>query len=454
MIRRVLSRFMGDRKANVAITFAFAMFPTIFLAGMTIDYISATRKQAKLDALADGAALAALTPANIHNLNDQQTAQVAQDFFNAQAASISGLNYNAQNNPTVTVTDTITTRTVTVSYAASSQNFFSGVLNLPSIALSGSSQASGSFPPNIDFYLLLDNSPSMAIAATSSGITTMVDNTSAQGGCAFACHESDPQADNLQNKNPQGRVDSSIDNYQLAINLGVTTRIQLVASAVSQLATTAANTATVNQATYRMAIYTFNDAGAQTVASLTSNLSSAGSQAANINVMEVYKNNWLTSTNDNSDADTDFGQAMSDMISIMPTPGTGLNGSTPQEVLFIVSDGVDDVDNPSPSCTEALSGARCQQMFNTTWCTQVKNAGIRIAVLYTVYLPMTTNSWYNSWIAPFQSWNTPAGNDSVGNNMQNCASPGLFASVTTDGDIAGALNNLFQQAVQMAHLTQ
>src|SRR5262249_52692961 len=151
--------------------------------------------------------------------------------------------------------------------------------------------------------------PSMAIAATSAGIQTMVNNTSHQGGCAFACHQSNAVADNLQNKNPQGVVDNTIDNYQLARNLGLTTRIQLVASAASQLTTTATNAAAQNQATYRMAVYTFANAGTQTVATLTSNLSSIATAAQNIDVMLVYKNNWLTSTNNNSDADTDFGQA-------------------------------------------------------------------------------------------------------------------------------------------------
>jgi hypothetical protein len=52
-------------------------------------------------------------------------------------------------------------------------------------------------PPKIDFYLLLDNSPSMAVAATPADVTTNA--TSSQGGCAFACHESDPAADSLGN---------------------------------------------------------------------------------------------------------------------------------------------------------------------------------------------------------------------------------------------------------------
>ena len=119
--------------------------------------------------------------------------------------------------------------------------------------------------------------------------------------------------------------------------------------------------------------------------------------------------------------------------------------STPQEVLFIVSDGVDD-ENNSTSCSQKLTGTRCQQPFNTSMCTTVKNRGIRIAVLYTTYLPLPTNSWYNTWISPFQS--------KIATNMQNCASSGLYFSITTDGDITAAMQAMFEQAVATARLTQ
>ena len=445
-----LCRFFRDRKGNIAITFAFALIPALYLTGMSIDYISATQKKAKLDALADAAVLAALTPSMLHQ-TDATAQAAAQNVFQAQLPSIPGLNFDPKAGLTVTMSSNITTRNITVTYNASSQNYFPGVLKLNAINLTGTSKGSASFPPNIDFYLLLDNSPSMAIPATSAGITAMKNATIGQDGkgvgCAFACHQSNPS--DLNPQNPGG-----VDNYQLAKNLGVSTRIQLVSSAVSQLTTTATNTAAQNKSTYRMALYTFNNAGADVVTPLTSSLTIVGSQAQNIDVMEVYKNNWITSTVNNSDADTDFGKAMSDINTAMPPPGTGLTGSSPQEILFLVSDGVDDANSPTPSCTQNLSGNRCQQMFNTTWCTTVKNRGIRIAVLYTVYLPMTSNSWYNNWVAPWQKWIDTPPQDKVSDNMQNCATPGLFKSVTTDGDIAAALNQLFQNAVQMAHLTQ
>jgi hypothetical protein len=277
----------------------------------------------------------------------------------------------------------------------------------------------------------------MNIAATTDGINTMVSHTSAQGGCAFACHESNPSADNLGNPNGE-------DNYALAQNLGVVTRMQNLASATQALMNTAAATEGSNTSQYQMAIYTFANSGLGTVQSLTSNMTTAQASAANINVLEVYDNNWLTKTNQNNDTDTNFESAMSAVNSIMPNPGLGTPVSTPQEVLFIVSDGVDDV--VSSTCSESLDGNRCQAPFNTSWCTTIKNRGIQISVLYTAYLPLPTNSWYNDWIAPFQNQIAP--------NMESCASPGMFFTVTTDGDITAAMQSLFAQAISTARLTK
>jgi Flp pilus assembly protein TadG len=422
-----LRRFAGDRKGNVAIIFAFSLMPITLLTGMGIDYTAATTKKAMLDAAADAAALSGVTP-TLMALPSSASITAATNMFNSQVANIPGM----ASAPAVTVTaaDNGLKRTVTVNYTGSSQNSFAGVVGKTAWALSGSSQAAATVAPNIDFYLLLDNSPSMAIAATTAGINTMVANTSAQGGCAFACHETNPSADNLGNA-------GGVDNYTLAKNLGVVTRIQNLNAATQALMDTATTTMANYKSTYKMAIYTFNTGGINTITALTSSLSSAKTQAAGIDVVPVYKNNWLTSAASNSDEDTDFEAAMTGINNTMPLPGTGMAGSTPQEVLFIVSDGVDD---------SKVGGARNQALFNTSYCTTVKNRGIRIAVLYTTYLPLPTNSWYTTYIAPFQP--------QIAGNMKGCASPGLFFQVSTDQDISAAMTALFQQVVATAHLTQ
>jgi len=47
--------------------------------------------------------------------------------------------------------------------------------------------------PNVDFYLMLDTSPSMELAATSDGIASLKAATQPnEGGCEFGCHQSHP----------------------------------------------------------------------------------------------------------------------------------------------------------------------------------------------------------------------------------------------------------------------
>jgi Flp pilus assembly protein TadG len=407
--------------------------PIIFAVGAGVDYSSANMAKSRLDAIADAAALAAVDHNAITGTaSDAQT--TATNVFNAEANAVNNVNVGTVN---VTVTDSNTGRTAVVSYSATKTNAFMGLVGIPSTTVSGQSHSAAGLSVNINFYLLLDNSPSMNIAATTAGINTMVSHTSAQGGCAFACHETNPSADNLGNPNGE-------DNYTLAQNLGVVTRMQNLASATQALMSTASATEGSNTSQYQMAIYTFANSGISTIQSLTSNMTTARAAAANINVLQVYDNNWLTKTNQNNDTDTNFESAMSAVNTIMPAPGLGTPASTPQEVLFIVSDGVDD--EVASSCSQSLDGNRCQAPFNTTWCTTVKNRGIQIAVLYTEYLPLPTNSWYNNWIAPFQT--------QIGPNMQNCASPGMFFTVTTDGDITAAMQSLFAQAISTARLTK
>lgn len=429
-----LQRFARDRVGNISMIFALLMIPVMFATGMGIDYTSAARKRTQLNAAAAAAALAAVTPAMMSS-SDATASAAAKNLFNAQVGGIQGLNFNA-NNLTVTIIDSGLNRTVVVCYSASSQNAFASIIGQSTFPLKNCTTAAAGNAPNINFYLLLDSSPSMAIAATTDGINTMVANTSSQGGCAFACHESNPSADNLGN--PHGE-----DNYALAQSLGVTLRIDMIRTAAENLMSTAQTTAKSNNASYQAAIYTF-DINFNTIQTLTSNLSSASTQAANITMLEVYQNNCLTqqqvqNNTCNSDTDTNTDNALSSINSVMPNPGGGTNakGDSPGEVLFLVTDGVED---------EMVNGNRVQQLMTTTECTTIKNRGIRIAVLYLNYLPLPTNSWYMTYISPFQP--------NIGANLQSCASPGLYTQVNSDSDISTALQALFLQAVSTARLTQ
>jgi hypothetical protein len=233
------------------------------------------------------------------------------------------------------------------------------------------------------------------------------------------------------------------DYYHKAKQLGVKMRIDVVRSATQQLMDTATASETLNNQ-FRAAIYTFGSSctnpGLSTVKALTSSLSDAKAAAANIDLMTIPYQGY------NNDQCTNFDTALTGMNSAISTPGSGTTASSPLKYLFFVSDGVNDANNPT-SCSKPLTGGtRCQEPIDVSFCTTIKNRGIKIAVLYTTYLPLPTNAWYNTWIAPFQS--------EIGTKMKQCASPDLYFEVSPSQGISEAMNALFKKALAQAHLTQ
>ena len=468
MLRAWLYRLVGDRKANVAVITALVMVPIIFLLGMTLDFTQALRKKEQLDAAADAAAIAAVRPAML-----MQSDTVAQDtataIFMSVANSLPGL--VAIPTPTITVTDVGLQRTVTVSYnAASLNNFPKVLLNTASWPISGKATSQAASAPNMNWYLLMDNSPSMGIGATLTDINNLIAATApakqpaaSSQNCAFACHETNISHDG-----------GTKDNLTIARNNSITLRIDLVTNSVNQLLNTWSNCpqsgitggvmqcmSALNNTTYKAALYTF-DTRLNTLATLTTP-TVAGTKVSNIALMSVLYQNCVVSTSCNTDYGTDIAGALTSVNSIMPTPGLGSNvvGDTPQEVVFLVTDGVEDkIVATCPNATFA-SNHRCQQPLDTTMCTTIKNRGIKIAILYTEYLQLInlgpshniTDNWYKSWVDPYDEPQSSTG--TIAKNLQACASPGFFSDVQTGGNITQALTDLFiKVASSTASLTQ
>ncbi|MBB4373372.1 Flp pilus assembly protein TadG [Bradyrhizobium sp. cir1] len=463
MLRRAVLRFARDRKANVAIIFALMMVPIIFLLGMTLDYTLALRKREQLNAAADAAAIAAVRPAMLAQSDATAVKATAAAVFAAKA-NLSGL--AAVPTPTITVTDSGLSRSITVSYTADSVNNFPGVLGKQTWQIGGSATAKASSAPNMNFYLLMDDSPSMGIGATAPDIKTLIQYTApayqsatSSQNCGFACHETNIAHDG-----------GSKDNLAIARQRNITLRIDLVTSAVNQLLNSWSNCpqsgisggvmqcmAALNNTTYKAALYTF-DVALNTLATLTTP-TSAGTQVSNIALMPVYYQNCVVSgcssssaTNPPTDYGTDIAGALKSINDIMPTPGLGSNvaGDTPQEVVFLVTDGVEDKISTTCPNGSFASYKRCQQPLDTSICTTIKNRGIKIAVLYTEYLQLIadpntgiqkTDNWYMSWIDKYDQPSSSTG--TIAQNLQACASPGFYAHVQTGGNINDALKDLF-----------
>ena len=96
-------RLLRNRRGNVSMMYALVAPVLVFGGGAAIDYGRAAQIHTKLNAAADAAALAALTPAML-----QQSSQTAQDasvsMFNGLTEGIPGLTSNAMK---VTVTITV-----------------------------------------------------------------------------------------------------------------------------------------------------------------------------------------------------------------------------------------------------------------------------------------------------------------------------------------------------------
>ena len=126
MIHAIFRKFVQDRRANVAMMFGLMVVPMIFIVGMGIDYGTAARLKSKMNAAADAAVLAAVTPAMMTQ-SDANSSTAATNMFNALVAGLPRLIYNPASGLTVTVADVGLQRNVTVAYSAQSQNLFGGV---------------------------------------------------------------------------------------------------------------------------------------------------------------------------------------------------------------------------------------------------------------------------------------------------------------------------------------
>jgi len=419
-VGKTIRQFNRHESGSMVLLMALAIVPAMALTGAAVDYSTSNKAKAKLDAVADTAALAAVDHQAISG-TAAAAQTTAQNIFNTQAVNLANV---AVNSVSVTVTDSTSGRTAVVSYTATKPNLFMGLVGIPNTTITGQSTAAAGLSTYIDFYLLLDNTPSMGVGATPGDIATMVNNTSDQ--CAFACHD-------LNNSN---------NYYNLAKKLGVTMRFDVVRSATQSLMDTALSTETL-PSQYRAAVYTFGassaTAGLSSIVALTSDLSSVKSQIASMDVMTVQGQNQF------SDQDTNYDGIMPAINTAIPAAGPGTQAA-PQKVLFFVSDGVADEYNPNSCSQQTVSGGRCQEPINVALCTTLKNRGVLIAVLYTTYLPLPTNSWYNQYIKPFVNEISPT--------MSSCASPGLFFEVSPTQGISAAMTALFQNAVMTARLTR
>ncbi len=428
----MLSHFIRDRRGNFGLMTALVMAPMIGVAALAIDINNALTIRTTLQAAADAAAIAAVaeTSAGVSQAMQMTSdGQLSAAIADAKKVFLGHAKMSEDfelKNFDVDVVKTGSQLKAVFTFDASVPTTLARILGQTGMTVSGQSEAVFQTDTFRDFYLLLDNTPSMGVGATPTDVNTMVANTGDQ--CAFACHI---VKDGVEDKNSY---------FYLAKKLGVTIRIDVVAKATAALMDTA-KTSRKSSNQFRMAVYTFGEKAEDTklleVSSLTDNLDQVQAKASKIGLMSIP---WQGYDNDQQ---TDFDRALKNVGALMGTAGNGASAGNPEKVLFFVSDGVGDAYKPG-TCTKATTNGRCQEPIDVTQCTALKQKGYRIAVLYTTYLPLPTNGWYKKWIMPFQN--------EIPTRMEACASPGLFFEVSPSEGISAAMNALFLKIISTPRL--
>ncbi|MBY0611895.1 MAG: hypothetical protein K2P80_06890 [Beijerinckiaceae bacterium] len=449
--------FLKAREGNVGMMFAMSVLPILLAVTLAIDFTRASDEKAKMDAAIDAAVLYAATAAaadpNAASYEAQQAA--AQKYFTSalgplrDGISVGPISVKVSKDP-----NSQSTIISTATYTASIETMF-GDLFKPTIDISGSASATMQTPSYIDFYLLLDNSPSMGLAATDADIQRLRTLTKdgpggEQKDCQFACHivVTNPKdskqtafrdgVNNTWEKDNSSPTKLKQDYYTIAKAAvpPILLRIDMLAQAVKSLTETAKATSVksglANQ--FRMAIYTFNDAvqyiaspGSTNSEPLSSDLTGVGATAASKVTLYPYKDGDIQDK-------TNFQVGFAALDALKLSPGDGSTSAKPEKYVFFVTDGVSDA-----------TTKRIQGPIDPTLCANLKNRGVKIAVLYTPYLRLTNNSYYMSNIDPFIS--------QVPVKLKECASPGMYYTADSTG-IAAAMNQMFHDALRSARLTQ
>lgn len=389
--------------------FALALVPIIGFIGAATDYALANKQRTKLQQALDLALLAGAA-----------AGKQALDSGASQSTAISAANTAASNlftgNTSGVIAQIVTNFTVngltlsgTGNASTAITTNFLGLMGYPNLQLSVASNTSSSVQPYQNVYLLVDISSSMLLPSTQAGITQMINGT----GCALACHDQT----------------NGTDSYSWALNKGIQLRYQVVNQGVQNLLTYL-NSSSTFKSYVRVGLWSFDSSLTQ-MSALTSNFTSV---SYNFPAPGLASND--------AAAATPFDTLIDNFVSIVGNGGDGSSLSSPQKLVILATDGVNDPTRAWVSQTSLRSQVK---VFNTSFCTTLKSKNVTVAILNTPYYPMTWDWGYNATLGQPGSLGGATRVDDIPIALSACAGT-YFIRSSDPAVIQSAFTTLFTKA--------
>ncbi len=479
---------LTKREGNTALTFALLAPVLVLFTGGTIDYVNASQRRAQLQQAADATAVSAVAryspgyeAANQLTAGgavpDSTTSASANGVFNANwsghrdttAPQLTGTSCGGSTFVCRSGTNVYAAMTVTATFTPS----FLGVLGLmpgfqaiKAIPMTVKAQATASTPTYVNYYVLVDASQSMGIAATAADMANLYSRVAQHGmatggetGCVFGCHvpayvtccsgptqtvSDGPLAGTAMSNEtlahgPKDSKGNLITYYGAPITLRIDSAITAIQNTITEAQIMAGGYANIQIGLYEINHGPSSGSYITPVSYPTSNYSALTTAAATID---------LGNNNAGGYGDTDFDDEIAAFASTLPANGNGATAATPENYVFIITDGLSD--NSGASANNHPTAA-----FNANDCKALqKNA--TVGVIYTTYTPIyNQNNSSSGYENNFSNLVAPYLN-AIPTNLKACTSdPTQYYFEASDGPaLISKMQQLFSATQKSARVSQ
>lgn len=458
-----LSAKLG-RAGAVAIITAVAAPALVMIVGFACDYGYASYINQRLARATDSGTLGSISQTAATTAGGYTATAAMQaigvNIFNANIADLpsTGVKFNLS-----VVSDGSGGVIATGSYTYNAPTFFGGVLGFNNIPLAGTAKTTARPVTYVNYYILVDTSQSMGIAATQTDMDALYNrvvlyknHSNDDPGCVFGCHVKGNVNGSNGGIQPYANEDLAhnlLTYYGPRINLRIDAAVSSILSIINTAASIATTTKNIKFALYEIQLDPKTNNLLTPVSPMSNDYSTLLSDASKIHLGDNVAG---------GSGDTDFKDEL-DLFNTTLTKagltanGNGASATSPLNFIFIITDGVNDI--PGNCTYNRTNYGHCTAAFDANNCTALKSKAT-VGTIYTTY-------------SPIYSANNPAGGkldqsysdlvsqyvappDQLAVALKACATSSDYAFQATDGpDIIAAMQSLFQRTQpSSARITQ